>query len=408
MKFTYKHTMLACYAGYITQAINNNLAPLLFVVFQDSYDLTFEMVGRLILLNFATQLTTDYIAARYADRVGQKKLVVAAHILSAAGLVCLSVLPQVMAPYAGLCIAVMVYAVGGGLIEVLISPIVEALPGDAKASAMSLLHFFYCWGQVATVLLSTLLLLLVGSSNWFILPLCWAIVPALNTFFFMKVPLMPAIPEEDRTPIGRLMRSRVFITVMLLMLCAGASELAMSQWSSLFAEKGLGVSKVLGDVLGPCLFAVLMGLGRTWYGLFGQKADIRKALAVCAAFTVLCYLTTAVAPHPIVSLLGCAFSGLGASLMWPGVFSLTSEKFPKGGTQMFGILAMMGDVGCALGPWISGIISDGIQTSEKLMQTAAGLGLAPDQFGLRGGILAALVFPLIMVIAVLSLGKKKN
>lgn len=408
MKFTYRHTLLACYVGYITQAINNNLAPLLFVIFRESFGLTFEMVGRLILLNFATQLITDFLAARYADRIGQKKLVVAAHVLSAAGLISLAVLPHIMTPYIGLCAATMIYAVGGGLIEVLISPIVESLPGEAKASAMSLLHSFYCWGQVATVLLSTLLLLAVGTENWFVLPVCWAMLPVLNAFFFAKVPLMPVISEEDLTPIGSLLRNRLFITVMLLMVCAGASELAMSQWSSLFAEKGLGVSKVVGDVLGPCLFAVLMGLGRVWYGLFGQKVDIRKALAFCAVLSVACYLTTALAPNPIVSLLGCAFCGLGVSLMWPGVFSLTAERFPTGGTQMFGILAMMGDTGCALGPWLSGLISDSVQASEKLAHTSMQLGLTPDQFGLRAGILLTVLFPLVMVIAVIGMGKKKN
>ena len=405
MKFQYRHTMLACYGGYITQAIINNLAPLFFVIFQQDYGLSFEQVGRLILLNFATQLIVDLIAARYADRWGYRLSVVMAHAFAGGGLVLLSVLPRMMSPYIGLSIAVVVYAIGGGLIEVLISPIVDSLPGDAKASAMSLLHSFYCWGQVLTVLVSTLLLMALGNAKWFVLPLLWAVIPFANLLFFTRVPLMPGVEEARRTPLRQLFRAPVFLLAMVLMVCAGASELAMSQWSSLFAEKGLGVPKMIGDLLGPCLFAVLMGIGRTLFGFFGERLDLRRALCGCAVLCICCYLVTALAPSPLVSLLSCAVCGFSVSLMWPGTFSLTSARYPTGGTAMFGILALMGDVGCSLGPWITGLVSDGVQKAPSLAAQAAASGLSPDQLGLKAGLLTAAIFPLLMVLATLVLGR---
>lgn len=408
MTYTYKHTLYACYFGYITQAIVNNLAPILFIVFQNQFNISFEMIGRLILINFGTQLIVDALAVKFVDRIGYRISMVMAHLFSTVGLVALGILPGLLPhPYIGLLISVVIYAVGGGLLEVLVSPIVDALPGDAKASKMSLLHSFYCWGQVGVVLITTLLLKVIGSSLWFVLPVLWSLVPLYNLLRFIKVPLMPSVPEHEKMQVSRLLNSKLFLVALILMTCAGASELAMSQWSSLFAEKGLQIPKVVGDLLGPCLFALLMGIGRTIYGVWGHKINLRKALMASAALCITCYLVTALVTIPFISLLGCAVCGLAVSLMWPGVFSITSRHFPKGGTAMFGMLAIFGDLGCAFGPWLAGVVSDLSQKSVRLVQAAADSGLSTEQLGLKVGIFAAVVFPVVMLFGIL-LFKESN
>ena len=349
----FKSTVFACYHGYITQGIVNNLSPLFFVLFQNKFGISYSLISALILCNFVTQVITDVLSVKYVDRIGYRKSAVIAHALAFLGLVMQGTLPNVLpAPYVGLVLATIVNGVGGGLIEVIISPIVDSCPGDAKASAMSLLHSFYCWGQVGVVLITTLLLRLIGEDLWFIIPILWSLLPLYNLFRFLKVPLMPTVPEEEKTPLKTLFTSKIFLVALLLMLCAGASELAMSQWSSLFAERALGVTKVIGDLLGPCLFAVFMGIGRTIYGVWGEKIHLTGAMVFCAALCILCYLGTALFENPWLSLLSCALCGFSVSLMWPGTFSLTSAAYPKGGTAMFGILAVLGDVLC--GPGIDG------------------------------------------------------
>lgn len=400
MNMTYKDTVKACYLGYITQAIINNLAPLLFIIFQDTFDISFGMIGRLILINFGTQIIADVLAVKFVDRIGYRTSAILAHILGAIGLIALGILPNVMVhPYLGLIIAVIIYALGGGIIEVLVSPIVEALPGDAKESAMSLLHSFYCWGQVGVVLITTLIIRLVGTQIWPVLPILWSIIPLYNTFKFMKVPIVPLVHEEEKLPLKVLLSKNVFWVSLLLMMCAGASELTMSQWSSLFAEKGLEVPKMVGDLLGPCLFAILMGIGRTIYGIWGNRIQLTKALSLSGVLCVICYGITIFSKNPFVSLLGCAVCGLSVSLMWPGTFSLTAKAFPVGGTAMFGIMAIFGDVGAAIGPWSAGVISDIAQKSQTLLE--ASNSVAPEQMGLKIGLLAAIIFPIVMVLGTL-------
>lgn len=401
MKKSYKRTMYACYLGYITQAITNNLAPLFFVIFQNDYDISFEMIGRLILVNFGTQILVDYLAIRYVDKIGYRVAAVIAHGFSVVGLILLGVLPQVVSvPYVGITIAVMIYAIGGGLIEVLISPIVDSLPGEAKASSMSLLHSFYCWGQVAVVAISTLFLKLIGTEYWYILPVVWTVLPLCNMIIFTKVPLLPTVSEEERIPLKKLFGSKLFVLAIVLMICAGASEQAMSQWSSLFAEKGLQVPKVIGDLLGPCLFAVFMGIGRTIYGIKGEQINLRMALKGCSVLCIICYVTTVFAPNPVIALMGCAVTGLSVSLMWPGLFSLSAESFRNGGTAMFGVLAIAGDIGCAAGPWLTGIISDTSQKIPAIVKLSVKNGQDLEQVGLKVGLLIAMVFPLILLIGV--------
>jgi fucose permease len=408
-KLGFRDTLHACYIGYISQAIVNNLAPLLFIIFQTRFDLNYEQVGRLILINFGTQIAADFIAVKFADRMGYRTGAVLAHLFCAVGLILLGILPLLLpSAYVGLVIAVVVYALGGGFIEVLISPIVESLPGDAKASAMSLLHSFYCWGQMLVVLFSTLALWGLGNDLWYILPIIWAVIPLYNLFRFLKVPFMPPIPEEKLMSGKSLFGSKMFWLALLLMLCAGASELSISQWSSLFAEKGLGVSKVLGDLLGPCLFAVFMGAGRAAYGIWGQRIHLRHALLVCGGLCVVCYLITVFSPYPVFSLLGCAFCGLSVSLMWPGTFSMTAKMFPAGGTVMFGMLAVFGDIGAAVGPWAAGVVSDWSQNSALLQRLSVQTGQELSQLGLKCGLFFAIVFPLILLIGVFVFRDKQE
>ncbi len=404
MRHIYRHTLRACYLGYITQAIVNNLAPLLFIIFQTEYKLSFEMIGRLILLNFCVQIFADFLSMKYVDRIGYRKSAVIAHAFSAAGLIGLGILPKLLPdPYLGLCAAVVLYAMGGGIIEVIISPIVDSLPGEEKESAMSLLHSFYCWGQVGVVVITTLLLKLIGGPLWYLLPCCWALLPLYNLFKFLRVPLRKTVSEEERTSLKHLFSSHGFLIALILMMCAGASELSMSQWSSIFAEKGLRVPKVMGDLLGPCMFAVLMGIGRTIYGILGSRMPLKPSLAVSGLLCVISYLLTVLAQNPYLSLFGCALCGLSVALMWPGTFSLTSAAFPKGGTAMFALLAVMGDVGCAVGPWITGVVSDFILKIDHIVEFGAKHGLDADQLGLKSGLLVAGLFPLVLLLGVLLL-----
>ena len=409
MKATYKDTLHACYLGYITQAIVNNLAPLFFVIFHDNFHISFEKIGRLILINFTTQIITDILAIKYVDRIGYRSAAVLAHFFAFFGLVGLGILPLLLPdPYIGLAIAVIVYAIGGGLIEVIISPIVESLPGDAKASAMSLLHSFYCWGQLAVVLITTLIIKIFGNQIWNLLPILWSIIPAYNLFKFMRVPLMPIISEEERIPIKGLLSSHLFIIALVLMMSAGASEITMSQWSSLFAEKGLQVPKVVGDLLGPALFAFFQAVGRTIYGVWGHKIDLRKALMSSSILCILCYGVTVFVQLPIIALLGCALCGLSVSLMWPGTLSLSAEKFPNGGTAMFGVLAVFGDIGASFGPWMAGFVSDLAQKSNSLLALGQTVNLDSEQLGLKVGLFTAMIFPLLMLIGISFMKKDKT
>ena len=384
---TFDHTRRACYTGYVTQAIVNNLAPLLFIVFQTRYEIPYEMLGRLVLLNFATQLITDLVAVRVVDRAGYRIPLVLAHVFCVLGLVMLAVLPAVLAsPYVGLCLAIVVYAIGGGILEVLVSPVVDALPSrqEGKAAAMSLLHSFYCWGQVGVVIGTTVILAQVGHDGWPILPLVWAVVPLINLVVFVRVPLPRTVPDDHRTSLASLFRTPAFVAALVLMVCAGASELTMSQWSSLFAEQGLGLPKVWGDLAGPCLFAVLMGGGRFAYGLWGEKIPLVPAIAGCGALATACYVVAALADDARLSLAGCALCGLAVSLLWPGTFSLTASRFPLGGGAMFAVLATMGDAGAAIGPWLAGAVAD------------------VSGSGLRAGLLAGTAFPLLVVATALA------
>ena len=379
------------------------------MVFQQQYGISYEMLGRLILMNFVTQLCVDMISIKLAEKFGYRACLIGGQSCIVAGLVLLSVLPSVMPPYIGLSIAVILMAVGGGIAEVLVSPTIEAMPGDEKAAAMSMLHSFYCWGQVATVLGSTLLLFVIGRSAWQVLPLCWVIVPACSALLFVRAPFAPVVGGEGGgMKLGKLLCTPAFLVAMLIMVCAGASELVMSQWASTFAEKALGVSKVVGDLAGPCMFAVLMGLGRMIYGRMGSRLPLKKCLMGCALLCVACYLTAALSGNPVAALAGCAVCGFSVSIMWPGALSMSAARFPMAGTAMFAILAVMGDLGCSVGPWLAGLVSDGAQAVPQLTQFAAQAGLTAEQLGLKAGLLLGTVFPVTLFISTMFVREKKK
>lgn len=386
---TYKHTMVSCFTGYVVQAIVNNFVPLLFITFQNTYGIPLSQITLLVTFNFVVQILTDLVAARYVDRIGYRAGMVLAHVFSALGLIGLTVLPEVMDPFAGILTAVMIYAVGGGLLEVLVSPVMESCPTDNKETAMSLLHSFYCWGHVGVVLISTLFFRFAGIENWKILAASWALIPICNGLVFLKTPMASLMEEGEKgMTFGELFRNKTFWWLLVMMICSGASEHSVAEWASAFAEKALGISKTVGDLAGPLSFAVCMGIARVIYGNFGEKIPLEKFMKGSALLCIGAYLLISLSPWPALSLVGCAICGLSVGIMWPGSFSTAAAALRRGGTAMFALLALAGDVGCGGGPTLVGLVSDALGDDLKL------------------GILAAIVFPVVMVVCLM--GRKKG
>lgn len=381
MKNNYKMTMYACFIGYIVQAVVNSFVPLLFVTFQTEYHIPLTQITLLITVNFVIQLVVDLLSAGFVDKIGYRASAIIAHACAGTGIFLLTILPELFSnPFYGILLAVMVYAIGGGLIEVLISPVLEACPTDNKESAMSLLHSFYCWGCTGVVLLSTLFFAVFGTSHWKILALIWVILPAANLILFTKVPIYSLHEEgESGMSISELFRVKVFWLLMAMMLCAGASEQAVSQWASTFAEKGLHIQKTVGDLVGPMLFSVLMGLSRLIYGKYGEKFNLDRFMKGSCVLCVASYLCISLVPVPIVGLIGCAICGFSVGIMWPGTFSKASAAIKRGGTVLFAMLALAGDLGCSGGPTLVGFVSSAISSNLRL------------------GILTAIVFPVLLL-----------
>lgn len=389
MTQNYKRTTFACFAGYIVQAVVNNFVPLLFVTFQSSYGISLSKITALISVNFAVQLIVDMLSAGFVDKIGYRTSILAAHFFSCAGLILLTVLPEVMNDaFSGILISVFLYAIGGGLIEVLISPIMEACPTENKEKAMSLLHSFYCWGHAGVVLTSTAFFAAFGIGNWKILCLIWALIPLLNAVLFAVSPINTLTSEDaPGLTFKELFALKAFWILMLMMTCAGASEQAVSQWASVFAEKGLGITKTAGDLAGPMCFALLMGLSRLIYGKYGEKLNLDAFMKYSTVLCMVSYLCISLIPNPVIGLIGCAATGFSVGILWPGTFSKAAVAIKRGGTAMFALLALAGDLGCFSGPSLAGYIS--------------------DAFGgnLRIGILFAIVFP-FMMLCCLVFGKK--
>lgn len=357
MEKNVKKILAASYVGYITQAIVNNLAPLLFLIFAKEFDVSLEKITLLITVNFGVQLAIDLAASKIVNKIGYKTMIVTAHIFAAAGLAGMGLLTMLPMPYMWLLISSVTYAVGGGLIEVMISPIVEACPTDSKSGAMSLLHSFYCWGQVFTVIMSTVFLSVFGEESWRILAIIWALIPLFNSFFFSTLELYQLQPTGSEMKLRSLFGIRLFGLLAAMMVCAGAAELAMSQWASAYAQKALGVSLETGNLAGPCLFALFMGIARAVYAKFSYRINLLTAMIFCCVICILGYLLASLSPLPALGFAGCALVGFSVGIMWPGIFSIAGEKCPQGGTAMFAMLALAGDLGCMGGPTITGFIS---------------------------------------------------
>ena len=385
----YKKTLTACYLGFVTQAISANFAPLLFLTFKSTYGITLDKIAMIPLVFYLTQLLVDLAATEFADKIGYRTCVAASQVLSAAGLVLMAVLPEIMpVPFIGILCSVVLYAIGSGLIEVLVSPIVEACPFENKDGLMSLLHSFYCWGAMGVILGSTLFFAVFGVENWKILTFIWALIPLFNTFNFVNCPIERLVEDGESMRIGRLLKTPIFWLMITLMICSGASEASMAQWASAFTESALGVSKTVGDLAGPCLFAMFMGISRMLYGKFSEKLDLTRVMLVCGIMCACCYLLASLSALPILGLAGCALCGLAVGIMWPGSISISSQKCPKGGTAMFAFLALAGDLGAMVSPAMVG----------KLSEKAGG--------DLKAGLLAATVFPVILAVGLLMLKKK--
>ena len=389
IRASYNHTIYASYLGYITQAVVNNFAPLLFLTFSRQFGLSLDRIALITTINFAVQLLIDLLSAKLVDIIGYRISIMAAHVFAAAGLISLAILPSALPnAYAGILIAVVLYAVGGGLIEVMISPIVEACPTEKKEAAMSMLHSFYCWGHLAVVLLSTLFFHLAGIEKWTILAFLWAVIPLANCWYFSQVPIYPVTAGHEPISIRALFSQKVFWLLMILMVCAGASEQGMSQWASAFAESALHVSKTAGDLAGPCAFALLMGTARALYGKYSDRLPLKKAVIGCAALCIAAYLTASLTSNPVWGLIGCAVCGFSVGIFWPGTFSMAAWSLPSAGTAMYAFMALAGDVGCSAGPTLVGFVANAFDSN------------------LKTGLLAALVFPALILVCAGRLKKK--
>lgn len=390
---SYEHTIYASYFGYITQAIINNFAPLLFLTFTTEFNLTLDKIALITSVNFMVQLIVDLLATRLVDKIGYRVSIVIAHLFCAIGIIGLGIFSYLFSnSFVGILTSVILYAIGGGIIEVLISPIVEACPTPTKKkeSIMSLLHSFYCWGHMAVVIISTIFFRVFGIINWRILCFFWAIIPICNFFYFLFVPLYPIVNAKEKMSIKAILNNKIFWILILLMICAGSAEQAMSQWSSTFAEMALGITKTLGDLLGPCFFALMMGISRTIYAKQSEKISLDKMIFFSAILCILCYLIATTSNNSIIALISCGLCGFSVGIFWPGTFSLAAKKLPKGGTSMYALMALAGDIGCGGGPTMVGFIANVKNANLK--------------FGLK----FAIVFPILIIICLFLLKNKKN
>lgn len=392
IKSNYNHTIYACYIGYITQAIVNNFVPLLFLTFATDYQLSLDKITLITTINFLVQLLVDLLAVKVVDRIGYRPCLVFGHLCAVVGLAGLAFFPELIGnAYVGIMTCVILYAIGGGLMEVLISPVVEACPTTQKEAAMSLLHSFYCWGHVGVVILSTLFFQCFGISNWRLMACVWALVPLFNIFYFLLVPIYPIVAENEKLSVRGLLGQKTFWLLVVLMVCAGASEQAMSQWASAFAESALKVSKTVGDLAGPCAFAILMGTARALYGKYSDKLPLIKMMKASAVLCIGCYLLAALVNNPLISLIGCALCGFSVGIFWPGTFSVAAMKLPGGGTAMYALMALAGDLGCSSGPSVVGFVANACGGNLKI------------------GIIVALLFPIVMLLGLsrVKLASKK-
>lgn len=391
MQKNYKKTLIACYLGFVTQAISANFAPLLFLTYKEIYGISLDKIALIPFVFYFTQLLVDFAATKFVDKIGYRTCVVVSQLVSSLGLILMAILPEIVpVSFIGILISVILYAIGSGLIEVLVSPIVEACPFENKDGIMSLVHSFFCWGSMGVVLGSTIFFALFGIENWKILTFIWSLVPLYNAFNFINCPIERLVEDGKSMSVRQLLGVPVFWMMILLMICAGASEATMTQWTSAFTESALGVSKTVGDLAGPCMFAMFMGISRMLYGKTSKKLDLTKTMLLCATLCVFCYLLASLSASSVLGLTGCALCGLAVGIMWPGTISISSQKCPRGGTAMFAFLALAGDLGAAVSPTMVG----------KFSEMSGG--------NLKVGLFTATVFPIILVIGLIVLKKVKK
>lgn len=387
----YQKTKIACYLGFITQAIASNFAPLLFLKFHTDYSISLGNIALISTCFFFTQLVVDLFCAKFVDKIGYRTCIVTSEVSSALGLLGLAFLPELLPdPFVGIIISVIIYAIGSGLIEVLCSPIVEACPFENKEATMSLLHSFYCWGSVGTILISTIFFAIFGIDSWKWLAILLALVPAINIYNFATCPIEYLVEDGEGMSIPALFKTPLFWIAIVLMVCSGASELSMAQWASAYAEAALGLSKTMGDLLGPCLFAVSMGICRVLYGKYGEKVNLTQFMLGSGLMCVTCYILASLFENPVVGLVGCILCGFSVGIMWPGTLSVSSKKFPAGGTAMFALLAMAGDLGGSIGPGIVGRVTQ--MTGDNI----------------RSGMAVGMIFPVVLVIGLLLFNRMKS
>ncbi len=403
MRDIYSLTKKACYISYTVQAIAVNIAPLFFVIFRTRYGLTFTELGSLVLFIFLTQLTIDIASIKIIDMLGFRYTAIIANTTAAIGLILMGILPQIIPPLPALIISSFLYSVGAGLIEVVINPIVEALPNENIGSSLTLLHSFYGWGQASVILISTIILYFITDKFWYLIPMLWALIPLINVLLFTRVPIIETKSKSEKHS-ADILKKPVFILFLLIMLCGGSTEMVIAQWASYFAEAGLGVDKIAGDLLGPCIFGLMMAIGRTLYSVFGKRIHIFKALTICSLAAFSSYLGIAFISVPLIVMFFFALAGLSSSLLWPGTLAASTEKIKGGGTTMFALLAFAGDAGCSLGPWINGLVNDTILSNSSL-QYMTSVGFSAEQTALREAILITALFPLIMLIALPIISK---
>lgn len=382
---TYKTTQKCCYMGYVIQAIAINFLPLLFVMLQNSYNLSYALIGTLVAVNFLTQLCVDIFSVFFLDKIGYRKSAVASQLFCTAGFILLAILPDIMPPYAGLCISVILYSIGAGLIEVVINPIVAGFPDECEGNFV-LTHSFYSWGQLAVVLLTTIAINFFGEASWKVIAVFWALIPLINGLLFARTPITPPAVKEERSSVLVLFKNKTFIAILILMICAGGSELAMAQWASTFAQNALKINKTLGDLFGPCMFAVFMGIGRVIYGLYEKKLNFKRFSIFSCVLCVICYVAAAVSKNPIISLAGCSLCGFAISTLWPGTVEIASKKIPDGGGAMYSAVAIFGDVGCSVAPFLTGLVA--------------------SEFSLRTGMVINIIYPLAFILIIRKLIKK--
>lgn len=385
-KLTFKHTIVSCFVGYVVQAVVCNFAPLLFVTFSNEFNISLSKITALVTVTFVVQILVDFIAAKYVDKIGYRQSLVLAHVLSALGFVMMGVLPDLFDPFVALLLSVTVYSIGSGLLEVLISPVVESCPTKNKKGMMSLLHSFYCWGSVAVILLSTVFFAIFGRDNWRVLSMLWAVLPVVNCVFLFFVPINTPVEEDEKIPVSSMAKNKMFFLLILLMVAAGASEQAMSQWASTFAETGLHVSKSVGDLAGPCLFAVLMGSARLLYSFISEKVNLVRYMTFSSVLCIAAYLLASLSGNAVVSLIGCGLCGFSVGVLWPGTISIAAKHLKNGGTALFALLALAGDMGCTVGPTAIGLISDHLGS-------------------VKSGLIYGIVFPLLLIAGLIGLRK---